>query len=270
MSEEVQDAPVVEETEVQAEAATEELENEGQATEEKPSDSSPEKKEPKGVQKRIDELTRNWRETERDRDHWRELAMRTQQQPQKPEPSHQPVQQPVKTLADFEYDESQYQSYIFQQAQEAARRVVQEEYKRTSTVQKQTSFQARESEFSKEVEDYHSVTRNPSLPITQDMVDIIADTDDGPAVLYYLGKNPDITAQLANLSPTAVAREIGRIEAKLATKPEKSVSKAPPPPPKITGVDSTVNVNPATPESDKHFKSAEEWARARNKQLANR
>jgi hypothetical protein len=39
----------------------------------------------KGVQKRLDELTRNWRETERDRDHWRELAMRTQAPPSKTE-----------------------------------------------------------------------------------------------------------------------------------------------------------------------------------------
>lgn len=39
-------------------------------------DEGEEPRKPRGVQKRIDELTGNWRNAERERDHWREVAMR--------------------------------------------------------------------------------------------------------------------------------------------------------------------------------------------------
>src|SRR5689334_5427715 len=46
---------------------------------------APAKPKPSGVQKRLDELTRNWRQAERDRDHWREQATRNQSQPAQPQ-----------------------------------------------------------------------------------------------------------------------------------------------------------------------------------------
>lgn len=261
------DAPIVDES-LPTEVEQEESETVEEAVE--PSESSSEKKEPKGVQKRLDELTKNWRETERDRDHWRELAMKYVNQPEPQREIQQQIPQPqpqVKTLADFEYDENQYQSYLFNQAQEVARRTVQEQYERESMARRATSFQAKESDFSKSNEDYMQVTRNPNLSITRDMVSLLQESDSGPDVLYYLGKNPEVANSLANLPPVILARELGRIEEKIAytKKSAATVSNAPPPTPKIDGGSPSINVSASSPDSDKL--SADEWLKRRNKQL---
>jgi hypothetical protein len=229
----------------------------------------------KGVGKRIDELTRLRRDAERDRDHWRDLALRQSPQPKAEAPK--PVES-TKTLADFEYNEVKYQAYVFDEAKklstEAAKQALREERESEAKVRRTTSFASRESEFAKTVSDYHDVTRNPELPMTQGMVEAIAESEDGPALAYHLGKNPEIAEKLATLPPVAAAREIGKIEARLAYEREKAkeakpaISKAPPPPPKVDGAEAPTTVRIDGPEAD--TLSDEEWARRRNKQLARR
>lgn len=255
---EVLEGEQVEDQVIEAEA----IEAEDETTE--PSDSSPEKEDSKGIQKRIDELTRIRRETERDRDYWREIAMKAE----KPESKPEPKVYEVKTLEDFDYDEKAYQSYIFEAAQnqavEAAKRALEEDRTTIEHKTRQKAFEAKESKYAETVDDYLTVTRDPSLPFTKDMVDIAATSDDGPALLYYLAKNPLIADSLSRLPPTMAAREMGMIEAKLAK--ESQPSKAPPPPPKIDGVNAGHKVSPTDPASDKL--SMDAWLKARNKQLA--
>lgn len=236
---------------------------------------APDAGQPKGVGKRIDELTRNWREAERREATLLELLRQRDPQPRQENPK--PAEEKLKTLADFEYDDAKYQSYIFDQAEkrsvEAARRELSAERERETATQRKASFVSRSTEFAKTVEDYDSVVRNPRLHINADMAEVIEDSDDGPALAYHLGKNPDVADRIAQLPPKAAARELGKIEARLAferekAKPEK-VSKAPPPPPKVEGTESsTGNVKPDDPDSDKL--SDDEWARRRNKQVARR
>jgi len=58
----------------------------------------------------------------------------------------------------------------------------------------------------------------------------ILDAEEPAKLLHYLGKNPDIAAELQGLSPTQLGRRIGRIEAQMAYKPAPTpVSKAPTP-----------------------------------------
>lgn len=238
---------------------------------ETPADPSPAVKDaddkPKGVGKRIDELTRNWRETERDRDYWRDLALRYTQQPKVETPA--PQETKLKTLADFDYDEAKFQSYLFDEAQkrsvEAARRELEQERERQTKSQRLSSFKSREAEFAKSVEDYDAVVRNPHLPITEAMVEVIQESDDGPALAYHLGKNPDIAEKISKLPPIAAARELGKIEARLAYEREKAkekpvVSKAPPPPPKVDASQPAI-------EKDPDEMSTDEWLKWRQKQL---
>jgi hypothetical protein len=228
-------------------------------------------KKPHWSTRRIDELTRNWRETERDRDHWRDLAMRTPAPPPKTESSV--VEQP-KTLADFGYDEGKFQSYIFEQAEKravtAARSELSAEKEREAAERRASSFKSRASEFAKTVEDYDSVVRNPQLDITKEMAEAIRDSEDGPALAYHLGKNPDIAEKIAQLSPVTAARELGKIEARLAYEREKAkekpvVSKAPPPPPQLAAGESASKVSTTDPESDSL--SDDEWVRAERKRI---
>jgi len=274
MTEEAQDAPVADEvevTEVKADAEiTEEAKTEAGEEkveqEAKPDDSSPSKKDSKdGVQGRIDELTKLRRETERDRDYWKDQA-----QSKRPEqPEQRPAMEAGKTLADFEYDEAKYTQYVMDQATEAATRTVQEQVHKQSEGRKQADFQSKEAEFVKSSDDYMSVTRNPQLKISNDMVSVIQESDVGPQVLYYLGKNESESAAISRMPPLAMAREIGRLEAKVsATAKKASVSKAPAPTPKIKAVEPSLNAKASSPDSDKL--SGKDWLKKRNKEIAAR
>lgn len=235
-----------------------------------------------GVSKRIDELTGHWRseqrshqETARDRDYWRDLAMRGQPQQQQ---TQQPAQDETpKTLADFEYDEAKYQAYVYEQVEKravkAARGELTADQERQAAQRRKESFRGRSTEFAKTVEDYESTVRNPRLSITADMAEVIEDSEDGPALAYHLGKHPEVADRIAQLPPKAAARELGKIEARLAYEREqaeaakKRVSNAPPPPPKVEGAgDGSGTVDPSSPDSDEL--SDAEWSKRRAKQLA--
>lgn len=79
------------------------------------------------------------------------------------------------------------------------------------------------------------VTDNQSLPITPAMAELITENENGPAIAYYLGKNPQEAARIARLSPAQQGVEIGRIEGRVTLPPPKKVSSAPPPAPVVTG-----------------------------------
>ena len=233
----------------------------------------PKPKKGEGIQSRIDELTRNWREAERREAQLLDM-LRKQQSPAKPQEtakSDAPKQLPK--LEDFNYDEAAYQAALFEHASAEAARKVREELKQEENQRKQTervkSWKTRESEFRAKTPDYEDVAYY--APITDAMAEIIQESDLAPAIAYYLGKNTDEARSIGEMSPVQAARAIGRIEARLekpsAPSPQpKPVSKAPPPPPRIEAVEQAVTVRADSPESDKL--SDEEWVKLRNKQLA--
>jgi flagellar biosynthesis GTPase FlhF len=226
---------------------------------------------PKGVQKRIDELTRNWREAER-----REAALldmlQRQQTPAKQEAVPE-MPKAVPKLEDFNYDEASYQTALFKhvkdEAAQAARDELQQERTREKEQAKKQTFKQRETDFAKANPDYISLTRDPSLPFTRAIVELTAESEKGPEVLYYLAKNREIADRIAELSPVAAAREIGRIEAKLEKPPAPTpplprpapVSQAPPPPPRLETSEPAI-------EKDPDQMSMGDWLKWRNKQLS--
>ncbi len=232
--------------------------------------------------KTISKLTRNWRATERDRDYWKSVAQRTQAgtpaagatgQPPQGAP---PQEEPLKTLADFEYRENEYQAYLFQRAEQravrAAQAELQKEQSRRSATQTHQAYMAKEAEFVREneIQDFQQTVYREDLPISAAMAQVLMESESGPALAYYLGKNPDIAQVIAQLPPLAAARELGRLESRLAHEREtakpRTVTQAPPPPKKIEGSGSpSVSAKPDTPDSDKL--SDAEWARRRNAQV---
>jgi len=78
--------------------------------------------------------------------------------------------------------------------------------------------------------DFEQVAYNPNLPVTDVMAQTIQASDIGPEVIYWLGSNPKEAARISRLSPILQAREIGKIEANLASSPPvKKTSSAPAP-----------------------------------------
>ena len=79
-------------------------------------------------------------------------------------------------------------------------------------------------------DDYDQVARNPNVPITEVMAEAIYASEVGPEVAYYLGTNIKEAARISRLTPFLQAKEIGKIEAKLASDPPvKKTSNAPAP-----------------------------------------
>ena len=61
------------------------------------------------------------------------------------------------------------------------------------------------------------------------LIQVALEADAPAALLHYLGKNPDVAADLADLSPTQLARRLDRIERQMVEAAKPKVSSAPRP-----------------------------------------
>jgi hypothetical protein len=92
------------------------------------------------------------------------------------------------------------------------------------------SYHDREEQARDKYEDFEAVAYNPSLKITTVMAQTIQASDVGPDVAYYLGLNPKEADRISRLPPILQAKELGKIEAKVASSPPvKKPSNAPAP-----------------------------------------
>lgn len=223
-----------------------------------------------GAQKRIDELTRNWREAERRE---AQLLAMLQQQREQAAPPPPPAEAPkLPTLEEYGYDEAKYQTALLTYATKQAEYVVEQKLsaarQQEAQQKRMSSFAERQTAFAKATPDYEDlVLRDMSLPITDAMRDVIVDSEQGPEVAYHLAKNREVAERIARLPAHLAARELGRIEARLEAAKEAAkrptvppVSKAPPPPPTVEAVDVEV-------EKDPDSMTMKEWLKWRNKDL---
>lgn len=58
--------------------------------------------------------------------------------------------------------------------------------------------------------------------------DLVMDSEEGPALAYFLAKNPKVAQNLNSLSPLQAAKQLGQIEATLS-RPQRKATSAPPP-----------------------------------------
>jgi hypothetical protein len=92
------------------------------------------------------------------------------------------------------------------------------------------AFEGRVAEFSKTASDFQVVVGNPSLPQLAPLAaEVIVKASDGPAVLYHLGKNPDVAAKIARMGAAEQLNAIGRLQERLSQVASKEPSKVAPP-----------------------------------------
>ena len=126
------------------------------------------------------------------------------------------------------------------------------------------AYHDREEEARGKYDDFEQVAYNPKLPISNAMAETIQASDMGPDIAYYLGSNPKEAARIASLnSPILQAKEIGRIEAKIASEPVlKKTTSAPPPIAPISGRGSgSPSYDTTDPRAIKNM-STSEWIEA--------
>ena len=125
------------------------------------------------------------------------------------------------------------------------------------------AYHDREEEARGKYDDFEQVAYNPKLPVTDAMAQTIQASEIGPDVIYWLGSNPKEAARISALPGLLQAREIGKIEAKLATNPPvKRTSTAPAP---IAPVAARANGSPAYDTTDPRSikaMSTSEWIEA--------
>ena len=122
---------------------------------------------------------------------------------------------PTASVDQFESPEAYAEALALQKAEELIAK--REAAKQQSAVLE--SYQEREETAREKYDDFEQVAYNPKLPITNVMAETIQSSDIGPELAYYLGSNPKEADRISRMTPLGQAKEIGRIEAKLAADP---------------------------------------------------
>jgi len=131
------------------------------------------------------------------------------------------------------------------------------------------AYSEREEKARDKYDDFEDVVYNPKLRITDVMAETIQHSDIGPDLAYWLGTNPKEADRIARLSPLMQAREIGRIEVKLADNPPvKKTTSAPTPISPVTARSSGSPSHDTTDPRSIKTMSTSEWIEAeRNRQI---
>jgi len=141
------------------------------------------------------------------------------------------AQKPAATPSDLSPDQfNTYEDYADALAEYKAEELL---AKRETAKQHQdllSQYHDREESARDRYDDFEQVAYNPKLSITEAMAQSIQASDNGPDVLYYLGSNPKEADRIARLSPILQAKEIGKLEAGMASSPPvRKTSTAPAP-----------------------------------------
>jgi hypothetical protein len=181
----------------------------------------------------------------------RERAMREQAPPPPPAEAVTPDK--------FESTEAYAEALAARKAEELLRqREMQKQHREILD-----AYSEREEEARTKYEDFEQVAYNPSLPITTVMAQTIQASDIGPEMAYYLGTNPKEADRISKLPPFLQAKEIGKIEAKLAADPPvKKSTSAPAPISPVTAKTSGAPVHDTTDPRSVKTMSTSEWIAA--------
>jgi len=125
------------------------------------------------------------------------------------------------------------------------------------------AYHGREEEARDKYDDFEQVAYNPTLRVTDVMAQVVQSSDIGPEIAYWLGSNPKEAYRISRLNPVLQAKEIGKIEAKLASDPPvKRTSSAPAPIRPVTARNSgNPSYDTTDPRSTKTM-STSEWIEA--------
>lgn len=279
------------------EAAPEKAKEEESAPSDKPADAAAapdaeDKPKAKGVQKRIDELTSNWREEQRARAATqaqldRAMVLLEKAMTGKPadavttEEDAEPVEPDTGKFTDQTEYNTAYRQYLKDLARHEGRQAAKATQKQErDEAQKRTreegrrktleSYNANVVKAREKYPDYDAVVYAESVPFTAPMTDAIVESDNGPDIAYHLAQNPQEVVRISQLSPRRQLMELGLISAKLAQPAAPAaapaVAKAPtiPAPKPITPIASGGGAASAT----RGEPSMEEYAAKRTKELA--
>lgn len=196
------------------------------------------------IGKRLAREQRKW-----EREQAAKAAYQPPAQPQPQAPLPDPAQSP----------EAYAEALAMQKAEEMLR---QREFERQRAAILE-SYHEKEEEVRTKYDDFEQVAYNPNLAITPIMAEAIQASDVGPEVAYFLGTNPKEADRISRLSPFLQAKEIGKIEANLASNPPvKKSTSAPAPISPVTAKTTNAPAYDTTDPRSIKTMSTSEWIEA--------
>lgn len=167
---------------------------------------------PKGVKSRIDKLVREREdarreaaEKTREAEHYRRLAEEKAKTP--PKEDKRPQQ------GDFENYDDYVEALSEWKTRSTTRQVMEEERAQVRAEERQRQVDERFEAARKRISDFDEVVDKGRA--AEHVIGIIGESDLVAELAYHLGKNPETARKLSAMSPTAAAREIGKIEARI-------------------------------------------------------
>ena len=206
-------------------------------------DTPPQEEAPPEQSKAVKELIAQRKKrqvAEQEAAYWKGVAEgRVEKEPavQKPAPTVSAATPPVMPdpTAYDSYDrfEDAERQYIIDSAKYAIRAEQQAEREALKQREQVSKFQAKINAAAATDPTIHEIIADRSLPISNDMAQLIQHSDSPVELIKYLSGNREESLRIANMPPILAARELGIIEAKITAKPiaepTKKVSQAPAP-----------------------------------------
>jgi hypothetical protein len=178
------------------------------------------KKKKGGFQKRIDKLSKRAQEAEREKEYWKQEALKGKAPgEQKVEPKKEADTSKKPKAEDFEKHEEFIEAMADWKAEQklADREAKQREAQVKSEGQKKRDEHfKRYEEFKAKHEDFEETLEDiKGIQVSMTVNNAIIESEFGPALMYEFAKNPDELKRISALDPIAAAKAIGKIEARI-------------------------------------------------------
>lgn len=115
--------------------------------------------------------------------------------------------------------EKALESYVAEKARVEAKAAAKVEFEQQQQEDRSkallSTYQERKSAFEADHPDFEELVYSDDVKISPAMTQAILEAEDGPAIAYHLGQNPDVAERISGLSPAQQVFEIGRISVKL-------------------------------------------------------
>lgn len=138
---------------------------------------------------------------------------------------------------------------------EERRQAQEQEQQRQAQTSVEQQLEDRKAKGREKYKDFQEVALADDVPINPLMAEIIAGSDNGEDMAYFLGKNRDEALRIARLSPLAAAKELGALEASLKAKPVvvPKTTTAPAPATPVSGSSGSAMQDAASMEMDAYM-----------------
>ena len=180
-------------------------------------------KKPTGFARRTEKIQQKLTERERELEYWKNVALNGNA---KPAQTAAAPEKPV--LAQF----SNVEDYVEARAQWDRKQLLTEIQQTTARQAEQstraTTYEQKVREAMKTLPDWTEVmAAAKDDPASNELVQLVQESEVGPQMAYYLAKNPEEHERLNAMSPLRRVAELGKLEDKLLQKRETKTTSAP-------------------------------------------